>query len=50
MQILGTTEQMTAKIAVTELQLPITIDEFRKKFAEMALTRVGNVTLLKGWF
>lgn len=50
MQILGTTEQMTAHIAVTELGLPITTDEFRKRFADKARERVGDVPLLTGNF
>lgn len=47
-RILGTTEQMTAKIAVKELQLPITVDEFRHKFSELARERLRNVTWLRG--
>lgn len=47
-RILGTTEQMTAKIAVNDLQLPITVDEFRQKFSELGRKRLRNVTWLRG--
>lgn len=47
-RILGTTEQMTAKIAVNELKLPITVDEFRQKFCELGRKRLQNVTWLRG--
>lgn len=47
-RILGTTEQMTAKIAVNDLKLPITVDEFRQIFSELARKRLRNVTWLRG--
>lgn len=47
-RILGTTEQMTAKIAVNELQLPITVDEFRQKFSELARIRLRDCAWLRG--
>lgn len=47
-RILGTTEQMTAKIAVNELALPITVDEFRAKFSELARVRLQTVPWLRG--
>lgn len=47
-RILGTTEQMTAKIAINDLQLPITVDEFRQKYSELARKRLRNVTWLRG--
>lgn len=50
MRILGTTEQMTAKIAVNELHLPITVDEFKQKFTELGRKRLANVTWLRGSF
>lgn len=50
MRILGTTEQMTAKIAVNELHLPITVDEFKLHFSDLGRKRLANVTLLKGIF
>ncbi|XP_037039522.1 probable pseudouridine-5'-phosphatase isoform X1 [Bradysia coprophila] len=48
LRILGTTEQMTAKIAVNELKLPITVDQFRQKFSELGRKRLRNVTWLRG--
>lgn len=48
MRILGTTEQMTAKLAVNELRLPISVDEFTVRFSELGRQRLGNVDLLKG--
>lgn len=50
MRILGTTEQMTAKIAVNELHLPITVDQFKLRFSELGRNRLANVNLLKGIF
>lgn len=47
-RILGTTEQMTAKIAVNDLQLPITVDEFRQQFCALARKRLLDVTWLRG--
>lgn len=47
-RILGTTEQMTAKIAVNDLKLPITVDEFRQKFCELGRKRLQNVGWLRG--
>lgn len=48
MRILGTTEQMTAKLAVNELRLPISVDEFKVRFAELGRQRLGNAPLLQG--
>lgn len=48
MRILGTTEQMTAKIAVNELHLPITVDEFKLRFSDLGRKRLANVPLFKG--
>lgn len=49
MRILGTTETMTAKLAVNELRLPISVDEFKVRFAELGRQRLGNAPLLQGW-
>lgn len=48
MRILGTTETMTAKIAVNELKLPITTDQFKRVFTELGRQRLGNAPLLQG--
>lgn len=50
MRILGTTETMTAKLAVNELKLPISVDEFKVRFADLGRQRLGNAPLLQGWF
>lgn len=47
-RIMGTVENVTAKIAVTELGLPITIDEFRQKFSKESRARLGHVPMMKG--
>lgn len=48
MRILGTTEQMSAKIAVTELGLPITTKEFLDMFSALCRKRFANLDLLPG--
>lgn len=48
MRILGTTEQMTAEIAIRDLNLPITIDEFRNLFSQILRTRLSDLALLRG--
>lgn len=48
MRILGTTEQMTAKLAVNELRLPISVEEFTVRFGDLGRQRLGNADLLKG--
>lgn len=48
MRILGTTEQMSAKIAVTELGLPITVNEFLDLFSALCRKRFANLDLLPG--
>lgn len=48
MRILGTTEQMTATLAVNELRLPISVEEFTVRFGDLGRQRLGNVDLLKG--
>lgn len=46
--LLGTTEMTTAKIAVTELGLPITVDEFRSQFSTASRQRLGDVGMMEG--
>lgn len=47
-RILGTTETATAKIAVTELNLPITVAEFRSIFSSTAREHLSDVSMMKG--
>lgn len=47
-RLLGTTEQNTSKIAVTELGLPITVEEFRTQFSTMGRQRLNDVGMMKG--
>lgn len=46
--ILGTSTENTCKIAVKELGLPITAEEFQKIFTEMSCERLGELGLLPG--
>lgn len=48
MRVLGTTEQMMAKIAVTDLGLPITPAEFHRLFSELCRQRFRNLELMEG--
>lgn len=48
MKILGTTERRTSEIAVRELNLPCTVDDFQKEFKERCLRSLENVQLFKG--
>lgn len=48
MRILGTTEQMTAQIAITDMNLPISVKEFREIFSGLLLERLGDLVLLRG--
>ncbi|XP_037922907.1 probable pseudouridine-5'-phosphatase isoform X2 [Hermetia illucens] len=48
MRIMGTTEQLTAKIAVTELNLPISVEQFLDKFTELSLVNLGKADLHPG--
>lgn len=48
MKVMGTTEQMTIKIVIKELELPTTEAEFHKKFNELCRKRFGKLDLLKG--
>lgn len=48
MKILGTTEQRSAQIAVQDLRLPITVDQYLKKYHKLCGELLGNAPLLKG--
>jgi pseudouridine 5'-phosphatase len=48
MRILGTTERRTCEIAVEELNLPCTVDEFHEQYRQACLDGLRNVKLLKG--
>nr|XP_022913162.1 pseudouridine-5'-phosphatase-like [Onthophagus taurus] len=48
MKILGTPEKDTAKIAIKELKLPITIEEFVKIYREKVAKEMGNPPLIPG--
>lgn len=48
MRILGTTEQMTAEIAITDMNLPITVAEFRKIFNRLLYERFTDLSLMRG--
>jgi pseudouridine-5'-monophosphatase len=50
MKILGTTERRTCEIAVKDLALPCSVDDFHKKYRQMCLTDLKDVYLLKGTF
>lgn len=48
MKVMGTTEQMSGKIVVEQLQLPISIAEFLRMHEELCRQRFENLTLLNG--
>lgn len=48
MRILGTTEQTTAKIAINDLNLPITVTEFRQIFSTLLKQRLADLSLMPG--
>lgn len=48
MKVLGTTERRTCEIAVKELNLPCTVDDFHKQFIEICLKNLGTAYLFKG--
>lgn len=48
MKLLGTTEQDTAKIAVAEMGLPISPEEFHKKFSVLCQSALLNAPLFAG--
>ncbi|CRL06017.1 CLUMA_CG018983, isoform A [Clunio marinus] len=48
MKILGTIERRTCEIAVKELKLPCTVDDFQRQFVQITLKNLENVYLFKG--
>jgi len=48
MKVMGTTEQMTIKIVIEELKLPLTEQEFHLKFNELCRKRFFKLDLMKG--
>lgn len=48
MRVLGTTEQLMAKIAVTDLDLPITPAEFQRLFKALCRKRFQDLDLMPG--
>lgn len=48
MRILGTTEQMTASIAINDMDLPVTVAEFRELFSGLLRERLSDVPFLRG--
>lgn len=48
MKILGTTERRTCEIAVTELGLPCSVDDFQRQFSQSCLDNLGSAFLMKG--
>jgi len=46
--ILGTSTERTCKIAVTELGLPITAEEFMQQFTDISRERLDKLSLLPG--
>lgn len=48
MKILGTTERRTCEIAVKELNLPCSVDEFHEQYVSSCVKNLENVFLLKG--
>ncbi|XP_017116753.1 probable pseudouridine-5'-phosphatase isoform X1 [Drosophila elegans] len=47
-RVMGTTEQRSAEIAITECQLPISRTDFLKRYTKMCHERLHNVPLLEG--
>ncbi|XP_043063908.1 probable pseudouridine-5'-phosphatase isoform X2 [Drosophila ficusphila] len=47
-RVMGTTEQRSAEIAITECQLPITPKDFLKRYSHMCHERLHDVSLLEG--
>ncbi|XP_014088525.1 probable pseudouridine-5'-phosphatase [Bactrocera oleae] len=47
-KLLGTTEQKSAEIAVNELELPITVEEYLKIFSNKCKEMLGNSPLMQG--
>jgi hypothetical protein len=48
MKILGTTERRTCEIAVKELSLPCSVDDFHRQFRISCMKNLENVYLFKG--
>lgn len=48
MRVMGTTEQMTGKIVVEDLQLPIDLDEFLRRLHKMCNQRFTGLALMPG--
>lgn len=48
MKVMGTTEQMTIKIVIEELKLPISQKEFHQNFEELCRQRFNKLDLLNG--
>lgn len=47
---MGTTEQRSAEIAVTDLKLPLTVSEYLDRYNVLCREMLGRGSLLKGWF
>lgn len=47
---MGTTEQKSAEIAVTDLKLPLTVSEYLDRYNILCREMLGRGSLLKGWF
>lgn len=50
MKIMGTTEQRSAEIAVTDLKLPLTVDQYLVKYNILCHEMLGSSKLLQGLF
>lgn len=48
MKILGTTERRTCEIAVKDLQLSCTVDEFHKEYKHLCREYLSDCKMLKG--
>lgn len=48
LKLLGTTEQRTAEIVVTDLSLPISSEEFLQKFNKLCRERLSDCPMKKG--
>ncbi|XP_030382909.1 probable pseudouridine-5'-phosphatase isoform X3 [Scaptodrosophila lebanonensis] len=47
-RVMGTTEQRSAEIAVTECKLPLSVGEFLQRYHKLCGERLHNVPLLEG--
>lgn len=47
---MGTTEQRSAEIAVTDLKLPLTVSEYLDRYNILCREMLDRGSLLKGWF